>query len=86
MEKYLKQHLEKITAESFREWKETAFLSFASSTGRGGGYELGVCGSGKYCVKSRRNEPEYFEEPQAAIDRYAELLNTQFAKENGIEL
>jgi len=78
MSKAIKQHLEIVTPENlrlFRDGSET-FISFASSICKNGRIEVGVNGKGQYGVKTR-NGLEVFMNALQAVKDYSEKVTNE---------
>lgn len=70
MSKAIKQHLESITVDNLMQFRQEAFISFASSSG----INLGVNALGGFVVKSK-TETFTFNNPAEAIEKYSDLLH-----------
>lgn len=70
MDKLTKEHLSYVTVDALLEEQKNAFSLFASSNR----VLIGFNAFGKYVVKTESQEFE-FTEPQAAIDKYTELVS-----------
>lgn len=70
----MKEHFENITVANLLKWRETAFCSFASSTGKYGHCELGINGLGDWAVRHKFNT-HTFDYAHKAIEKYKEIVN-----------
>ena len=75
--KALQQHLEKITTDSLIDFRETAFMPFASCFP----FSIGVNGNGMFIVKEGFNQYNY-NAAIDAIDKYKELLIEHKSKQS----
>ena len=73
MSKIIKTHLECITVDALLNFRATAFIVMAGSTGNNGHTELGVNGVGQFVVKAG-SDAFAFNNPAVAIEKYASLL------------
>ena len=73
MSKIIKTHLDQITVDALLDFRGSAFMVMAGSTGNNGHIELGVNAVGQFVVKARNNAFT-FNNPAIAIEKYASLL------------
>ncbi len=76
MKKSDKLHLENITVENLMEFRQQSFLSFASSSGNGNRFELGVNGLGQFVVKANEIVFKY-SNPARAIELYSDFIKNK---------
>lgn len=65
------KHLEDVTVDNLNQFKQTAFIRYASS----GKFELGVDADGKFIVKNKKTPVRYvYCNASEAIEKYKKLL------------
>lgn len=74
MSKAIKDHLKNVTVENLEEFRNDAFISFASSTSRNGRFEIGVDSFSRYVVK-HNGIAFIYNDPQSAVQMYHELVS-----------
>jgi len=73
MSKAIKDHLQNVTVANLEEFKNEAFVSFASSTGRNGRFEIGVDAYSRYVVKDN-GKILIYNNAESAVEMYHELV------------
>jgi hypothetical protein len=73
MSKAIKDHLKNVTVENLEEFRKEAFVSFASSTGRNGRFEIGVDAFSRYVVK-HNDKILIYNDAESAVEMYHELV------------
>jgi hypothetical protein len=73
MKKMITDHLKRVTVENLEEFKQTAFVLFASASNKNGHFEIGLSGLSRYIVK--HNDRVFaFMNAQDAVSVYHKLM------------